>query len=203
MDSELYLALLFCAFCVFSLKSERLPVGHGMTLGRHRISEGHLQELIDVPSPEIFWEKYVKTRTPVVFRDAAKHFPSFHLWTDDYLVKNFGELEVNLESKREKDEVPTGERGLGRDTIKSYLNVYKNKDSYVVSQLPDPMAKDVHVLSCLACGSFSQRILEANLWLSSGGTSSLLHRDADNAINCLLNGTKDWILINPQHESNV
>jgi len=28
----------------------------------------------------------------------------------------------------------------------------------------------------------------------------LLHRDADNALNCLLNGTKDWILIDPKHE---
>ena len=31
----------------------------------------------------------------------------------------------------------------------------------------------------------------------------MLHKDADNAINCLLNGTKDWILIHPDNEENV
>ena len=30
----------------------------------------------------------------------------------------------------------------------------------------------------------------------------MLHKDADNAINCLLNGTKDWILIHPDNEEN-
>ena len=179
------------------------PLGHGMELGRHRPSEGHVEERNDVPSPDEFWEKYAKTRSPVVFRGAAKDFPAFHLWTDNYLMQYFGELEVKLEAKREKDKVPIGEKGLGRDTIRNYLNDYKTKDSYIVSQMPDPMTRDVNVLSCLSCGTFSQRVLEANLWLSSGGTSSLLHRDADNAINCLLNGTKDWILINPQHEDNV
>lgn len=31
----------------------------------------------------------------------------------------------------------------------------------------------------------------------------MLHKDADNAINCLLNGTKDWILIHPDNEENI
>jgi len=31
----------------------------------------------------------------------------------------------------------------------------------------------------------------------------MLHKDADNAINCLVNGTKDWILIHPDNEENV
>ena len=44
----------------------------------------------------------------MVFRRAAKHFPAFQLWTDDYLTENYGNLEVMLEAKREKEEVPVG-----------------------------------------------------------------------------------------------
>lgn len=192
--------------CLSSSESHNeLPRGHGEELGRHRDSDGHVDiiDAEDLPSPKQFWDQYASIRKPVIFRGAGKHFPAFHLWTDEYLKENYGELEVKLESKREKDEVPVGERGLGRDTIRSFLETYQEKDSYTVSQLPDPLSTEVMVLPFLMCGSFSERILEANLWLSSGGTRSMLHKDADNAFNCLLNGTKNWILIHPDNEENV
>ena len=68
---------------------------------------------------------------------------------------------------------------------------YKSEDKYIVSQLPEPMYHEVSVLPCLLCGTFKKRLLEVNLWVSSGGSRSLLHRDADNAINCLLHGRLD------------
>ena len=202
MEGRLIFLLCILQKSTISLDA-KVPLGHGQNLGKHRPSDGHVEELHEIPAPLLFWEKYASTGTPVVFKGAAKGFPAFKLWTDDFLMSNFGDLEVKLESKKEKDETPVGEKGLGRDTIKSYLGNYQTKNSYVVSQLPDPMAKDVKVLSCLTCGTFAERIMEATLWLSSGDTSSLLHRDADNAINCLLNGTKDWILIDPKHEDKV
>lgn len=134
---------------------------------------------------------------------AGKLFPAYKKWTDEFLVENFGELEVKLEHKTEKGKTPVGERGVGRDTIKSFLETYKEKSSYIVSQLPDPMAEDVYVPPFMMCGTIYDRLLESNLWLSAGGTKSLLHKDADHAINCLLNGTKDWILIDPKQEANV
>ena len=203
------MGLYYCIFLVLWLQISskiigvKIPIGHGEELGKHRPSDGHIEQLHKIPHPELFWTKYASTGTPVVFKGAAKQFPAYRLWTDEFLIENFGDLKVKLESKIEKDKIPVGEKGLGRDTIKSYLRDYQTKDSYVVSQLPDPMARDVNVLQCLSCGTFIQRIMEANLWLSSGGTTSLLHRDADNAINCLLNGTKDWILINPKYEKKV
>ena len=133
----------------------------------------------------------------------GKVFPAYKKWTDSFLVENFGELEVKLEHKTEKKKTPVGERGVGRDTIRSFLETYKEKSSYIVSQLPDPMAEDVFVPPFMMCGTIYDRLLESNLWLSAGGTKSLLHRDADHAINCLLNGTKDWILIDPKQEADV
>ena len=137
------------------------------------------------------------------FHLPGKVFPAYKKWTDSFLVENFGELEVKLEHKTEKKKTPVGEKGVGRDTIRSFLETYKEKSSYIVSQLPDPMTEDVFVPPFMMCGTIYDRLLESNLWLSAGGTKSLLHRDADHAINCLLNGTKDWILIDPKQEEDV
>ena len=202
MESFVILFLYILQISTEAIDAE-MPLGHGQELGKHRPSDGHVEELHEIPAPPLFWEKYASTGTPVVFKGAAKSFPAFKLWTDEFLMENFGNLEVKLEAKKEKNKTPIGERGLGRDTINSYLSDYQTKDSYVVSQLPDPMAQHVKVLSCLSCGTFAERIMEATFWLSSSGACSMLHRDADNAINCLLNGTKDWILIDPKHDNNV
>ncbi|XP_066296269.1 uncharacterized protein [Branchiostoma lanceolatum] len=206
MEASSYFVILviFCCSALPSLKSEsELPRGHGEELGKHRDPEGHIPVLYDVPSPLEFWEKYASQRKPVLLKGVAKNFPAYSQWTDEYLRENYGELKVKLEAKVEKDHYPVGEKGLAQDTIRNFLKTYKNQDKYIVSQLPDPMSKEVLVLPCVRCGSFKNRVLEANLWLSSGGTKSLLHKDADNAFNCLLNGTKDWILIDPEHEVNV
>ena len=200
----LYFLVIFSSLlCLITTDRDKFPKGHGEELGKHRTSDGHVDILDNIPSPREFWAKYASVRRPVVFRGAGKKFPAFKLWTDEYMKENFGDMVVKLEGKKEKEKVPVGERGLGQDTIRSFLNTYQQKDSYIVSQLPDAMSKEVLVLPVMMCGSFYERILEANLWLSSGGTKSLLHKDADNAINCLLNGTKNWILIHPDNERNV
>jgi hypothetical protein len=70
-------------------------------------------------------------------------------------------------------------------------------DGYVVSQLPEPMSKDVLVPAVASCGALRSGLLEANLWVSSGNTSSMLHRDADNVFNCVYRGSKTWTLVDP------
>lgn len=75
---------------------------------------------------------------------------------------------------------------------------HSDMEGYVVSQLPDPMAKDVAVPAIATCGSLSRQLLEANLWVSSGNTSSMIHRDADNVFNCVYRGSKTWTLIDPR-----
>ncbi|XP_071511858.1 bifunctional peptidase and arginyl-hydroxylase JMJD5-like [Diadema antillarum] len=133
----------------------------------------------------------------------SDNFAARHKWTDEYLSSNYGNLRVKIEAKAEKEYYPEGDKGVGQDTLQHFLDTYQSRNAYVVSQLPDPMSTEVSVPPFMTCGTFSQRLLEANLWFSSGGTKSLLHRDADNAINCLLFGTKDWIFIHPDHEDKI
>nr|XP_006815947.1 PREDICTED: uncharacterized protein LOC100371409 [Saccoglossus kowalevskii] len=56
------------------------------------------------------------------------------------------------------------------------------------------------VPDCLLCGTFKKFVQECNLWISSGGTSSVLHYDADHNIHCLFDGRKDIILIHPKYQ---
>uniref|UniRef100_H2ZD81 JmjC domain-containing protein n=1 Tax=Ciona savignyi TaxID=51511 RepID=H2ZD81_CIOSA len=191
--------LYVCFILVQGVLSET-PRGHNEWLGYHRPSEGHIDILTEMPTPQKFWEEYCQHGKPALLRGAALDMPARTKWTDQYMMDNYGDLRVKLESKYEKDFKPEGDQGMGQDSIRRFLNTYIPYDKYMVSQLPDPLSKEVTVPQCILCGSFRERILEANIWMSSGNTKSLLHRDADNAFNCLLNGTKDWILIDPSHE---
>ena len=38
------------------------------------------------------------------------------------------------------------------------------------------------------------------MWMSSGGTSSNLHYDADHNMHCLVDGRKDFIMYDPKHK---
>ena len=96
-----------------------LPIGHLRPLGGHRSPSSNLvDDLLEVPGPKEFWLKYVKPSRAVVLRGAIKHSRAFKEWTDEYLKKNFGDLEMRLEGKNEKSsKVPIGARGVGRDTV--------------------------------------------------------------------------------------
>ena len=52
----------------------------------------------------------------------------------------------------------------------------------------------------VSCGTFKDRLVEAELWMSSGGTSSSLHSHNDHNIHCVLDGRKDFILIESKHK---
>ncbi|XP_030842973.1 uncharacterized protein LOC100889833 [Strongylocentrotus purpuratus] len=201
-----YLVVTTCLMlhvCLAGSTEEGSLPGHLQVLGKHQPPEGHIEILHDPPSPKEFWEKYARDGIPVLFRGMANNSLGVHRWTDDYLREHYSDLRVKIEAKAEKEYYPEGDKGIGQDTVGYFLKTYKSRNAYIVSQLPDPMSKEVSVPPFMTCGTFSQRLLEANLWFSSGGTKSLLHRDADNAINCLYFGTKDWIFIDSKHEDMI
>ncbi|XP_062515381.1 uncharacterized protein LOC134190860 [Corticium candelabrum] len=201
MSCRIWILSLFCvSFLCRSLQTQPDLPGHLRPLGFHRPPLSHVDEFDYVISPREFWEKYASKGEPVVFRGAANHSAGFSRWTNEYLVENYGDLELKLEAKKEKGgDLPIGDAGMARDTLRHFISRYERDDAYVVSQLPQPMYHEVSALPCLMCGSFRKRLLEVNYWMSSGGTKSILHRDADNAINCLFAGRKDWILIDRQY----
>ena len=109
----------------------------------------------------------------------------------------FSFIQVRLEGKREKSSarVPVGDKYVGRSTIRHFIDHYHTTNRYMVSELPTAMYPEFFVPPCLSCGLLHDRLVEIDIWMSGGDSHSVLHKDAYNAINCLLNGTKYWKLI--------
>lgn len=60
----------------------------------------------------------------------------------------------------------------------------------------------LQVPKCLRCGTISRSLQEAELWVSSGGTSSRLHSHDDHNLHCVFFGRRDFILIDNQFRNN-
>ena len=198
------------ALCQVSYSSniqENFPRGHLQPLGSHREPEAVPEFTRDnYPTPEEFWNNFVKPSKPAVFRGGAKDWLGFTKWTDEYLVTNYGDSELRLEGRKEKyGRTPYGVLGLGRDTMENFVKHYHDPDhkGYVVTELPVKMYHEAGVLPFMTCGTFKDRMVEVDYWMNGGNASSVLHKDAFNTMNCLLNGTKEWKLIELKHEKSV
>ncbi|XP_039250314.2 uncharacterized protein LOC120328008 [Styela clava] len=201
---------LFCllSYCSSTTVTGQLR-GHLKPLGSHKPPTVQIDEfnVQNAPRPAEFFEKYVKISKAAIFRGAVTGSRAFNLWTDEYVRENFGDMEVRLEGKHEKRHLPPiGERYLGRDSLRHFVDTYHlpKDNTYIVSDLPEAMYKDVNVVPSLgACGQMKKRIVEVNIWWSGGGTSSILHKDAYHQMNCLMNGTKHWKLIEYKYEKDI
>lgn len=54
-------------------------------------------------------------------------------------------------------ETPTSEYGLGRDSILNVLSQFQ-QNKYIISQVPEPMERDIAIPPCLQCGFFKHGI---------------------------------------------
>ncbi|XP_035690970.1 bifunctional peptidase and arginyl-hydroxylase JMJD5-like [Branchiostoma floridae] len=176
-----------------------LPDGHLRPLGYQKKPEARVKEYQELLAPREFWEQHVQHRVPLVYRQAVVKAPAFTKWqTDDYIREKYGDLDVLIEKKVESRDAQPQQMPL-----KEFLDSYEYEDWYVMSLLPDPMREEMMVPRSILCGTFRQHILESNLWISAGGTSSVLHYDADHNLHCLLSGRKDFILIHPKYADQL
>ncbi|XP_066294679.1 bifunctional peptidase and (3S)-lysyl hydroxylase Jmjd7-like [Branchiostoma lanceolatum] len=170
-----------------------LLVGHLLPLGYQREPEGPVKEYTQPLAPTEFWEQHARDPyVPLVYRQAIAKAPAVTNWqSDEYIREKYGDLDVLVEKKIEDRMNPV----RLRMPLSEFLDNYHDKQWYVVSLLPDPMRAEMQVPRSLLCGNFKDSILESNLWLSSGGTRSVLHYDADHNLHCLISGRKDFIMI--------
>ena len=50
-------------------------------------------------------------------------------------------------------------------------------------------------INSVLCGTFKNFTHESNFWMSSGGTRSVIHYDADHNLHCMIAGRKDLIMV--------
>ena len=116
------------------------PIGHLKPFGLQRDPEGPVKEYSEPLAAEEFWQNHVKPHIPLVYRQAIKKSPALKSWTDEYLTKYFGDLDVLVELKKENRSTSSG-----RMRLKDFLKIYKHEEVYIVSMLPSEMMEDVQV----------------------------------------------------------
>lgn len=118
-----------------------VPAGHLQMFGLQRRPNGPVMEYNTVLKPQQFWETHVSQNRPLVFRQALVDSPALKKWTDEYLKEKYGDLDVLTELKTENRTHGMTSRMLLGD----FIDVYADKNLYVVTVLPDPMRQDLPV----------------------------------------------------------
>ena len=118
-----------------------IPAGHLQMFGLQRPPKAPVVQYNTVLKPQEFWEKHVSKYEPLVFRGALANSPALQKWTDKYLKDKYGDLDVLTELKTENRTHGITARMLLGD----FIDVYKKKNLYVVTVLPDPMRQDLPV----------------------------------------------------------
>jgi len=168
--------------------------------------QGEQRQIQSVPGfllkPSDFYNNHVIPGIPVLFKGAAKSFPAYQLWTDEYL-SSFKESEsyiVDIEEGKKEN------RSLGsiQPSFKEFLEMYQSKDVYFVSGVPEFLRKDIPIYDSINCPFILDNLLiDLVMWFSSGGTTSVWHNDGYENINCLIKGEKTLIMANKSDLANV
>jgi hypothetical protein len=168
--------------------------GHMKPLGEHKPMLKKIEVLDYVPSTQEFVDVHSKGRGfPFVMRGAAKTMPAWSKWTDAGLLANFKDATLDMVEKAKKE---TREAGEEEDVpMHDFLRRYNTSDIYAVSAVPPKMKRDVELLDFFDCNYWDDKYRETIMWFSSGGSTSVLHRDSNDNINCLFAGSKRMVFI--------
>jgi len=202
--SWLTLCVTFFTLLALTTANIRIP-GHLKPLGSHAAPEGEVSVVDGFPDPLTFFDEYIVPKRPVLFRGGAKEITGFERWTDEYMSKHYGEALVEVEEGKKEDR----DLSMWSETFGDFLRKYQGKDKrdkfrgnfYSVSAVPSGMRKEYNLPKAVNCPAFYKNshggFRQINHWFSSGGTSSVLHKDSFENLNCLFDGSKDMVFIEP------
>jgi len=80
-------ALVLLVTLAVSVRNEDDLPGHMQPIGSHRQPEGSIEVLTHVPDPLEFYNKYMATHTPVLFKGAIAGTPALTQWKDDEYLR--------------------------------------------------------------------------------------------------------------------
>ena len=116
---------------------------------------------------------------------AALNWPAYHLWSDQYLLKKYGNVTFLMETKDDdKWNLPPEEK------FSNFLKTYEEKNRYLVDEVTPEMREEITMPLCLRCEEIDRYFFVSYYWMSSGGTRSTLHIDTDENLLNVLKGHK-------------
>jgi len=145
------------------------------------------------PTPTSFIENYVLPSRPLLLKGVFKSSPAYSLWDDEYFrtIHEPSESFVNVEMKKKEDR----NQEIIKKSFKSFIAIYRNQPVYMVSSVPSHLERDVPVAASLQCPALISLFRQNVMWMSSGGTKSVVHLDEYENLNCLVRGGKELILV--------
>lgn len=128
--------------------------------------------------------------------------PAFKLWTDEYLVKQWAKMTVPAEIWKNEDRDGPKEDLPMEEFVKRLQSKEYETDYYgVIGFDDDPKAKgDFYFPEPIRCKEILAQSL--TLWMSAGGTTSVLHHDDGENFLMLLDGTKTVFLAHQDQAQN-
>ncbi len=96
----------------------------------------NITTLLEWPSTESFLNNYAKSEqaTPFIVKNAAKDWPAFHKWTDEYFlsIQEGSTEKVTVEQKKKENREIYAEEY----SFHEFVRQYKKKDWYMVEHVP-------------------------------------------------------------------
>ncbi|CAH1798269.1 unnamed protein product [Owenia fusiformis] len=191
-----YLTICFINMVHSSVEDLTLEPGHFQKFGAGRPSK-ELPSNDGFLDPKTFFEQYAIESKPVLFKGAIKESPAFKLWTDKYFLdlEIPAEERVSIETKKKENRTqPTVDMNF-----QDFVRIYNSTDRYMVNPVPPVLSSDVQVPFSIQCEQvYTKHLVENIMWFSSGGTSSVVHTDSVDNINCLYRGQKELVFVDPK-----
>jgi len=158
-------------------------------------TQRHIAQVNGWLEPAHFFNHYVVPGVPVLFKGAAKQFPAYEKWTDEFFL-NHPLAKTSLISL-EKGKKETRHGGMEPVPLAEFVKRYTTEDLYCVTGLPKFLREDVPIYHSINCPFILNELLDdLVMWFSSGGTRSVWHYDDYENINCLIAGRKELIMGN-------
>ncbi|PAA65260.1 hypothetical protein BOX15_Mlig019308g6, partial [Macrostomum lignano] len=189
----------FCCYWLDLLDGgeEAYGIGHKRPFGTSRHPQLPVPELADgFPPPGRFYQEQVRQLRPLLMRGAARQTRAFRMWDDDYFLQlpldpNSSQVHVETTKKESRQQ-------RTYDTpFHQFVRSYNTSGHYMVASMPRFLAPDFPLPWSLQCPDVAGALVEAIVWFSSGGTSSVVHTDAVDNLNCVLRGNKTFVMVDP------
>lgn len=121
-------------------------------IGWQNRAEAAVREDSVTIGPEKFWDEYINKSEPVVMRGLVMGSDAVEQWTDIYLNRNFGQLEIQVTKRRQT--FHSIEETTTRMTLKKFLQNYRVEDWYLRGIMPEEMFADASLPHLINCGPF-------------------------------------------------
>jgi ribosomal protein L16 Arg81 hydroxylase len=162
---------------------------------------------VSKPTPEEFLEDYYSTNRPVVLTDCTSQWKALEAWTPEYLKKNFGEIQIALQGKRESnpDYEIDDRKHRYTQTVAEFVDmlqaVEKSNDFYMTAnnteqnrQLLQALQPDIQPMMPYLTPDDDNA--NGFFWFGPAGTITPVHHDLTNNFMAQVRGRKRVRMIN-------